>query len=98
LANHASALKRARQSRVRRTQNRAYKTRAKTVVKEIRDLIESNSADKAAQSLPNAVSILQKTAARGVIHKRTAARKISRLARRANALAASAKAASPAQS
>lgn len=97
MANHASALKRARQNRVRRTRNRSYKTRAKTVVKEIRNLIESSSADKATAALPNAVSILQKTASRGVIHKKTAARKVSRLARRVNALAASAKTGSPAQ-
>jgi len=67
------------------------------VVKEARSLIESNSPDKAAAALASAVSILQKTAAKGVIHRKTAARKISRLARRANAVAAQGKTSSPAQ-
>jgi small subunit ribosomal protein S20 len=97
LANHPSALKRARQNRVRRIRNRSYKTRIKTAVKEVRAGIESGGAEPSAESLRKAVSIIQKTASKGVIHKKTAARKISRLTRQVNALSAAPEAASEAQ-
>ena len=89
MANHPSALKRAKQNRVRRLRNRGYKSRAKTAVKEVRTTVAENDPGKALQSFKEAVSILQKTAGRGVIHKNTAARKISRLARQVNQIQAS---------
>jgi small subunit ribosomal protein S20 len=49
--------------------------------------VSNNSADEARQSLVRAVSIIQKTASKGVIHKNTASRKISRLTRQVNKLA-----------
>jgi small subunit ribosomal protein S20 len=84
LATHKSALKRARQSRIRRLRNLGYKTKAKKVVKEVRHAVADNSADEARESLIRAVSIMQKTASKGVMHKNTASRKISRLARQVN--------------
>ena len=63
-----------------------YKTRAKHAVKEVRASLTDNNADKAKESLNQAVSVLQKTVARGVLHKNTAARKIARLARQVNQL------------
>jgi small subunit ribosomal protein S20 len=80
LANHKSALKRARQSEVRRLRNKAYKTKVRTAVKTVRNA----TAEKAAEQLPATVSIIQKTASRGVIHRNQAARKVSRLTRRVN--------------
>ncbi|MBW1785906.1 MAG: 30S ribosomal protein S20 [Deltaproteobacteria bacterium] len=97
MANHPSALKRARQNRVRRTRNRSYKTRIKTAVKEVRAGIDSSAADTSAESLRKAVSIIHKTASKGVIHKKSAARKISRLTRQVNALSATPEAASETQ-
>lgn len=85
MANHKSALKRARQSEVRRLRNKTYKTRVRTAVKSVRGA----SAEKAAQQLPEAVSILQKSASKGVIHPKQAARKASRLARLVNRMQAS---------
>ena len=79
MANHKSALKRARQSKVRRLRNMGYKTRVKNAVKEVRVLAGEDSAEKAQESLKNAISILQKTASKGVIHRKNASRKISRL-------------------
>ena len=56
-----------------------YKTRVKNEVKEVRVLAGEDSAEKAQESLKNAISILQKTASKGVIHRKNASRKISRL-------------------
>lgn len=84
MATHKSALKRARQSRIRRLRNLGYRTKAKKAVKEVRNAVANNSADEARESLIRAVSIIQKTASKGVMHKNTASRKISRLARQVN--------------
>ena len=89
MANHKSALKRARQNEVRRTRNKGYKTRAKNAVKSVRSAFDSNAIEQAGERFKEAASIIQKTASKGVIHKNKAARKISRLARRLNQLSAS---------
>ena len=89
MADHKSALKRARQSKVKRLRNVADKTRAKGAVKTVRAAVAGNDANKARETLREAVSILHKTASKGVIHKKKAARKISRLARQVNKLASS---------
>ena len=89
MANHKSALKRARQSKVRRIRNLGYKTRAKHAVKDVRAAVEESSPDKATESLKEATATLQKAASRGVIHKNNAARRISRLARQVNQVTAS---------
>jgi small subunit ribosomal protein S20 len=89
LATHKSALKRARQSKTKRLTNLGYKTKAKRAVKEVRSAVSNNSADEARESLVRAVSIIQKTASKGVIHKNKASRKISRLARQVNKLTSS---------
>lgn len=84
MANHKSALKRARQNEVRRIRNKSYKTRAKKAIKEVRATVADGSADEAQKRLTEAVSIIQKTASKRVIHKNQASRKISRLARQVN--------------
>lgn len=89
MATHKSALKRARQSKMRRLRNLGCKTKAKRAVKEVRSAVSNNSADEARESLVRAVSIIQKTASKGVIHKNKASRKISRLARQVNKLTSS---------
>ncbi len=84
MANHPSALKRARQNEIKRIRNKSYKTRVKKAVKEVRVAIAGNSLNQAKDSFVKAVSIIQKTASKGVIHKRKAARTISRLAHQVN--------------
>lgn len=84
MANHKSALKRAKQSEVKRLINKSFKTRIKKTVKEVRTAIESSSLEQAQKTLVKAVSIIQKTSSKGIIHKNQAARKISRLARQVN--------------
>jgi small subunit ribosomal protein S20 len=88
LANHKSALKRARQNEERRMRNKSTKTRIKNIVKDVRlDVIE-NSKESALTKLDTAKSIIDKAAKKGVIHKKTASRKISRLSKTVNAIPA----------
>ena len=80
MANHKSALKRARQNENRRLRNKSVKTRVKSVVKAVR-----TSESDAGAKLDEAKSVIAKAAKRGIIHKRTAARTVSRLAKHVNA-------------
>lgn len=89
MANHKSALKRARQSEIRRLRNRGYKSRVKSAVKDVRSAVADNTPDQARERLVSAVSILQKTASKGIIHRKTASRKISRLSRQVHQLTSS---------
>ncbi len=86
MANHKSAIKRAKQNKVRRLRNRSRKTRMKTAIKALEQALRENSVELAEQRLREATSIIARTAAKGTIHRNTAARKISRLARKVNAL------------
>ncbi|MFW5635617.1 MAG: 30S ribosomal protein S20 [Thermodesulfobacteriota bacterium] len=88
MANHKSAKKRARQNEIRRVRNKAVRTRVKNVVKEVRQAVTENSTDTAAAQMNHAKSVIDKAAKKGVIHKRTAARKISRLSKQVNSLSA----------
>ena len=85
MANHPSALKRARQNETRKLRNRAVKTRVKNVVKSVRQDAATQSPEAAQKELNAAKSLIDKAAKKGVIHKKTAARKISRLAKLVNA-------------
>ena len=84
MANHKSALKRASQNQVRRLRNRTIRTRVKSVVKDVRQAVAAKPSEAPAEQIRNAQAIIAKAAKKGVLHKRTAARKISRLAKLAN--------------
>ena len=85
MANHKSALKRNRQSLDRRARNRANKTRLKTAIKAVDTAIASEQAvDTVQQALVAAVPIIQQAAVKGTLHKKNAARKVSRLTKRVN--------------
>lgn len=87
MANHKSALKRSRQNDIRRLRNKASKTRVKNLVKDVRVAAAGeSSAEEAAARLKLAKSSIAKAAKKGAIHKRTAARKISRLDKLVNSL------------
>jgi small subunit ribosomal protein S20 len=86
LANHKSALKRHRQSLKRQARNRAVTTRVKNVVKAVRQAVEANDVEKAQAALLVATSVLDKAASKKVIHRRQAARRISRLSTAVNKL------------
>ncbi len=85
LANHKSALKRHRQSEQRAARNRAGRTRVKNVVKAVRAALLEKNPEKASAALITAASVLDKTAGKGIIHWKNAARKISRLTKAVNA-------------
>ncbi len=86
LANHKSALKRARQNEIRRMRNKSVRTRAKNIVKEVRLAVSENSKEAALKKLDTAKSKIDKAAKKGVIHKKTASRKISRLSKLVNTI------------
>ena len=86
MANHRSAEKRARQNEKRRLRNKAVKTRIKHVTKNVRLSSGEASKEAALAKLNAAQSIIDKAAKKGVIHKKTAARKISRLSKLVNAI------------
>ncbi len=88
MANHKSALKRARQNEIRRMRNKSLRTRTKNVIKEVRAVSAEGSADAALEKLVRAQSVIDKAAKKGAIHKRTAARKIARLSRLVNKISA----------
>lgn len=87
MANHKSALKRAKQNTIKQIRNRSYKTRLRNMVKKVNQAVEAQSADEAKAVLVETQSIIDKCASKGVIHKNTASRKISRLAKKVEALA-----------
>ena len=88
MPNHKSALKRMRQNEKRRLRNKAYKTRVKNMIKEVKFFVEKKDLENAIKSLSEATSLIQKVAAKGIIHKNNASRKISKLACMVNALKA----------
>ena len=86
MANHKSAEKRARQNEKRRVRNKAVKTRVKHATKEVRQTAAETSKEEALAKLKAAQSTINKAHKKGVVHKKTAARKISRLAKLVNAI------------
>jgi len=86
VANHKSAEKRNRQAQVRRLRNKINKTKMKNAVKRVDEAVAAGSADDVKEILRVATSVIAKTASKGTIHKKTAARKISRLTKRVNAM------------
>ncbi|MCX7822852.1 MAG: 30S ribosomal protein S20 [Syntrophobacterales bacterium] len=89
MLRHKSAIKRARQSEKRRLRNRARKTRMKTAIKAVETAMFSKDPELVMERLREAMSIIDKTASKGTIHKNKAARKISRLHRKVNKFLAS---------
>jgi small subunit ribosomal protein S20 len=84
LATHKSAKKRAKQSQVRRLRNKSVKTTLKNLEKKLKDAKETNSDNKN-EIMRQTQSAIHKAAQKGIIHKKTASRKISRLFKFINA-------------
>ena len=87
MANHPSALKRARQNEKRRLRNASTRTRIRNLMKKVRVSLENSSLNDAETALREAIPRIQKAASKGVIHKNTSRRYISRLSRQVTALA-----------
>ncbi len=86
MANYKSAIKRARQNEKRRLRNKSSKTRIKNIVKSVRLAVSEKSDETALAELDIAKSIIDNAAKKGVIHRKTASRKISRLSRLVNTI------------
>ncbi|MEA1866527.1 MAG: 30S ribosomal protein S20 [Thermodesulfobacteriota bacterium] len=86
MANHKSALKRARQNKNRQLRNNSKKTRIKNVIKALEAAIAEKSTTEIREHMRLAQKAIAKTAAKGIIHKRTASRNISRLSRKVQVL------------
>ena len=79
MANHKSAEKRNRQSKMRNARNTHIRSSMRTYVKKVRLAVAENDQAVAQALLDKAIPCIDKAAAKGVIHKATASRKISRL-------------------
>ena len=76
---HKNTLKAARQSEKRRARNRSVQSGVKSVIKKLQAAVEGKKADEAATLLREASRALQRAASKGVLHRNTASRKLSRL-------------------
>ena len=86
MANHFSALKRARQTDTRTLRNRSNNSRLRSVLREMREALTRGDKQSAGLAFRKTVSALDKAIQKGVLHKNTAARYKSRLSARLNAL------------
>ncbi len=87
MANHKSALKRIKQSVKRTERNRAEKTKIKTAEKKYQQALETG--ENVEESLKQVISVLARAAGKGIIPRKRADRKASRLTRKRNATLAS---------
>jgi small subunit ribosomal protein S20 len=86
LATHKSAEKRMRQSEKRRMKNASTKSSVKTRIKKVLESVEAKDLEKSKEELYITAKAISKAASEGVIHKNNAARKVSRLTKKVNAL------------
>jgi len=86
LANTAQSRKRARQAETHRQRNAGYRSMFRTFLKKILTAVEAGDKGQAQEAYKNAVSIIDKTANKGLIHKNKAARFKSRLNNRVRSM------------
>ncbi len=82
MANTKTAIKRAKQAAVRTRRNMAVRSTVRTAIRHVHRALEAGDLDKAREAFRRAVKVIDKAASKGVIHKNSAARKKSRLARK----------------
>ena len=86
MANHKSAAKRAKQTIVKTERNRFYKTRIKNVTKDVLSAVEASDKEKATEAMKTANKYIHHCVSRGILKKGNAARKVSRLQTKVNAI------------
>ncbi len=86
MANTAQSKKRVRQAEARQDVNKARRSRIRTFLRKVEEALASGNQDAAALALKNAQPELARGVSKGVMHKNTVSRKISRLASRVKAL------------
>lgn len=82
MANIKSQIKRNKQNEKRRLRNRMYRGSTRAAVRDARSAIEAGDNEEARSAVLDAISALDKAAAKGVLHKNNAARRKSRLMKR----------------
>ena len=87
MANIKSAKKRILVNRTKAERNKAIKSGVKTAVKKVLAAIEAGDKVAANEALVNATAVIDKATTKGVYHKNTASRKVSRLAQAVNKMA-----------
>lgn len=87
MANIKSAKKRILVIQTKTLRNKMVKSKIKTLVKKVEAAIAAGDKTAAASVLKNAVVAIDKAAAKGIFHKNTAARKVSRLSKAVNKIA-----------
>lgn len=90
MANHKSAIKRNLQNEKKNARNKVYRTRLKSATKKVLTEVAASNKENAQKELQEAVVVISRVASKGVIHKRTASRKISGLTKKVNQLSATA--------
>ncbi|WP_347311649.1 30S ribosomal protein S20 [Defluviimonas sp. SAOS-178_SWC] len=88
MANTPQSKKRARQSERRQDINKARRSRIRTYLRKVEEAIASGNQESAAAALKAAQPELARGVTKGVLHKNTVARKMSRLAARVKAISA----------
>jgi small subunit ribosomal protein S20 len=86
MANTAQAKKRARQSEARQDVNKARRSRIRTFLRKVEEALASGSQDAAAAALKAAQPEIMRGISKGILHKNTVARKMSRLNHRVKVL------------
>lgn len=81
-----SAIKRTRQTETRTLRNKSVKSMIKTLSKKVEKEVADKSAEGAEAALKKTISAIDKAARKGILHKNTAARTVSRLSRLVNSL------------
>ncbi len=81
MARIKSGIKRHKQSLKARARNRHIRSTVKSAVKEVRSELAEGTGEKSAELLRKATSVLERAGAKGVLHKKAASRKVSRLAK-----------------
>ena len=79
MPHHQDAIKRLKQNDRARVRNKHYRSKMRGQIKHLRSLIEGGDVEQAQEGLKATVSIIQRVAQKGVIHRNQAARKIARL-------------------
>ena len=84
-----SAMKRAKQNIARELHNKSAKNRIKTLIKYLEKAVADKNAETAGTTFITVISAIDKAAQKGMLHKNTAARKVSRLTKLVNSLSSS---------
>jgi len=86
MANTTSAKKAGRQTVRRTAVNKTRRTRLRSSVRKVEEAIASGNKEAASAALKKAEPVIARTAQKGVVHRKTASRKVSRLAKRVSAM------------